>query len=501
MANIKRHLGVTQSDLEIVNICISKGKFKEALTTLNNLTQTHPNDANLFLLGGNCYSAMRHSDQAILCYEEAIRIKPDFAEAHNNIGFQLGIEKKESNKAHSYLKRAIKIKPDFAEAHNNLGICLYDLRKPEEAISCHKKAIKIKPDFAEAHINLGNVLRVINKPDEAILSYKRAIKIRPDYQLALDSLNKLLIELGRLDEKNFKEHSTSLVQNKDFEQGLLMLEKKNFTEAIQYFKVSRFGMWQEKVLECHYRNKEFDKFKQKFPDTINNKRHDSAELAILSAHYAQNFKTKDLYNFCPSPLNFVSHQQVPELMENNQNLIKELISDINTSEILKRVTKRANDSPVEQSAGNLFKRPEKSFHKLSDALIKIITSYFLQHQDEDNEFIRSFPKDITFSSAWYVKMQSGGHLSSHIHEDGWISGAVYLAIPKDNGADGEEGAIELSSDGDGYPRLHDEFEKQVILPKEGEVIFFPHTLFHRTIPFNSNEERICIAFDVQPQIN
>jgi hypothetical protein len=97
-------------------------------------------------------------------------------------------------------------------------------------------------------------------------------------------------------------------------------------------------------------------------------------------------------------------------------------------------------------------------------------------------------------------MQSGGYLSSHIHEEGWISGAVYLSIPKDSGLDGQEGAIELSSDGDEYPRLHDEFEKKVILPNVGDVVFFPSSVFHRTIPFNSKEERICIAFDIKPEL-
>ena len=74
-----------------------------------------------------------------------------------------------------------------------------------------------------------------------------------------------------------------------------------------------------------------------------------------------------------------------------------------------------------------------------------------------------------------------------------------LQFQKNSGASKQEGAIELSSDGDQYPRLHDEFEKKVILPKEGDVIFFPSSVFHRTIPFKSNEERICIAFDVKPE--
>jgi len=122
----------------------------------------------------------------------------------------------------------------------------------------------------------------------------------------------------------------------------------------------------------------------------------------------------------------------------------------------------------------------------------------LQYQNEGNEFIHSFPLSISFDNAWYVKMQSGGYLTAHTHEKGWISGAVYLAIPKNNGTDGQEGAIELSSDGGDYPRLHDKFEKKVILPNIGDVIFFPSSVFHRTIPFNSDEERICIAFDVRP---
>ena len=59
------------------------------------------------------------------------------------------------------------------------------------------------------------------------------------------------------------------------------------------------------------------------------------------------------------------------------------------------------------------------------------------------------------------------------------------------------GAIELSTHGDDYPIVNDDFPKKVIKPKEGDVIFFPSSVFHRTIPFESDEERICIAFDLK----
>ena len=48
-------------------------------------------------------------------------------------------------------RRAIAIKPDFAEAHINLGIALKTQGKHDEAIAEYRRAVAIKPDYAEAH--------------------------------------------------------------------------------------------------------------------------------------------------------------------------------------------------------------------------------------------------------------------------------------------------------------------------------------------------------------
>jgi len=34
----------------------------------------------------------------------------------------------------------------------------------------------------------------------------------------------------------------------------------------------------------------------------------------------------------------------------------------------------------------------------------------------------------------------------------------------------------------------------------GDIVLFPSSLFHRTIPFNAKEERICVAFDLKPSV-
>ncbi len=38
--------------------------------------------------------------------------------------------------------------------------------------------------------------------------------------------------------------------------------------------------------------------------------------------------------------------------------------------------------------------------------------------------------------------------------------------------------------------------RRIYQPKKGDIILFPSSLFHRTIPFNSDVERCVIAFDL-----
>jgi len=48
-----------------------------------------------------------------------------------------------------------------------------------------------------------------------------------------------------------------------------------------------------------------------------------------------------------------------------------------------------------------------------------------------------------------------------------------------------EGSFEYSTDGDDYPRLHDDFPSQIVDQQVGDLVLFPSSLFHRTIPFHS----------------
>jgi tetratricopeptide (TPR) repeat protein len=138
-------------------------------------------------------------DEAVAAYRQAISIKPDFAEAHNNLGAMLTDQGKLDDAVAQYQK-AVTVKPDFAEAHNNLGKVLRWQGKPDEAVAHYRQALAIRPDCAEAHNNLGNILRWHGKSDEAVACYRQALVIKPDYAEVYNNLGIVLRDLGSVEE-------------------------------------------------------------------------------------------------------------------------------------------------------------------------------------------------------------------------------------------------------------------------------------------------------------
>ena len=79
---------------------------------------------------------------------------------------------------------AVRLRPDYADAHNNLGNALAETpgRLPE-AVAEYQAALRIEPDHPKAHINLGDALAKSGRLPEAIVEYEAALRIRPDPQL------------------------------------------------------------------------------------------------------------------------------------------------------------------------------------------------------------------------------------------------------------------------------------------------------------------------------
>ena len=77
-------------------------------------------------------------------------------------------------------EQALQIKPTFAEAHYNLANAFLRAGRFEEAIEHYNQALRIKPNYAEAHVNLGIALEQVGRVQAAIEHYEQAVLLRPD---------------------------------------------------------------------------------------------------------------------------------------------------------------------------------------------------------------------------------------------------------------------------------------------------------------------------------
>jgi tetratricopeptide (TPR) repeat protein len=133
-------------------------------------------------------------DGAVKEFSAALKMEPDYAEAHLNLGDTLTAQGK-LPEAIQHFDRALQLKPDDAEAHldyakacYNLGNTLAKQGKLPEAIQQYQRALQLNPDYFKAHLNLGNALKIQGKLDEAILHYRQALQLNPDFAEAHFSL-------------------------------------------------------------------------------------------------------------------------------------------------------------------------------------------------------------------------------------------------------------------------------------------------------------------------
>src|SRR5262249_24185289 len=97
------------------------------------------------------------------------------------------------------LREALRLKPDFPGAHNNLAAALMDQGRSKEAEAACRTAIRLKPDFPEAHYNLGYALGAQGRPKEAEAACRAAIGLKPDYPEAHGLRGLALREQGKFE--------------------------------------------------------------------------------------------------------------------------------------------------------------------------------------------------------------------------------------------------------------------------------------------------------------
>lgn len=132
-------------------------------------------------------------------------------------------------------------------------------------------------------------------------------------------------------------------------------------------------------------------------------------------------------------------------------------------------------------------------------LLEKIQQYIEQlPTDMNHHMLRHKTQDYEINS-WATWVKGDGYIDKHIHEESWISGAYYCKVPKiTETSETKQGYFEYGCIPDDI-KISIDKKRGYIQPVEGKLIIFPSYLYHQTIPHESNEDRISIAFDLTPK--
>jgi tetratricopeptide (TPR) repeat protein len=118
-----------------------------------------------------------------------LRLQPDYAEAHYNLGHAWSQISGRLNDAIAEYEEALRLKPEYAEAHNNLGNALSQVPgRLNDAIAQYQAALRLKPDFAPGWHNLGASWFHLGNLSAAAAAFREEVRLSPNDPAARQAL-------------------------------------------------------------------------------------------------------------------------------------------------------------------------------------------------------------------------------------------------------------------------------------------------------------------------
>jgi Flp pilus assembly protein TadD len=97
----------------------------------------------------------------------------------------------DNDQAYEYLERALKFRPAYPEALNNLGVLYLRTRRRDEAVASFEECIRAAPSFDQSYLNLARVYTIEGTPEKARAVLLELLKQHPDHVSGMKMLEQL----------------------------------------------------------------------------------------------------------------------------------------------------------------------------------------------------------------------------------------------------------------------------------------------------------------------
>ncbi len=398
-----------------------------------------PSNADLYLKLGSVRQESGDLEGALAAYRRAAELAPDVPDIHFNIGTVHG-QRGEEEAAIAAYARTIELEPDHARAHRNKGTLHLAMDDPEAALPSSRRAAELMPGDVQAHADCGRALLKLGRAKEAIEAFTRAVRLAP----AAPGTH---IHLGYA--HLFNRDPRAALES--IETGLERAPGHTLGLALKSMALVEAGLRERAAPLLDFtrlvRARKFEP-----PPGFDSL---AAFNAALNAHVRAH----------------------PTLRYSSTN--RSVVAG--------------------QGTGELLAEPRGPFAHFEQMIRTAVNEYMAEVCRGTEHPSLSRPPRRWHPTTWATVMDAQGHQLSHFHPPGWLSGVYYSKLPPvvSAGDDAHAGWIEF---GPPYSRipLTATFDVTAVQPEEGLMLLFPSYVCHRTVPFESTEQRISIAFDIVP---
>lgn len=518
------------------NMLVKLKRFQDAERLYKTAIQAQPDYVDAWLNLGILYTQIEALTPGIQTLERAYQIAPNNLAVQNALGLALKRQGR-FDEAIAVFHKALKNEPRAQKIAHNLGLALLSAERANEALTVFKDAIGKGMDTVEMRMNCASALDQMGKIETAIAAYRGIIASDPDFVLAYEALSKLLWNSGhtetyadhfeeglRLRPNNVnlrRSYSLALYKGKFFERAL---------ETLLYIKekdglMADLGLFYAALGRHEEAETAFEKALKTEPNNIGILTafaHQllcahKPELAQQHAYRAAQLMPEDQFAWAYLGLSWrLLNDSRYYWLNDYQNFVQAVEIDIPNgfSDLLEfnagleiallnfHVSKH---HPADQTLrtgtqtnGALFLKNDPMINLVQTQIETAINDVVGRLPDDHKHpFLRRKSPNFRFSGSWSARLFSSGYHVNHVHPQGWMSSAYYVALP-DAVCDGRsyEGHIQF-----GVPPTEMGYDlpaERVVQPKVGTLVLFPSYMWHGTIPFEGDQHRMTIAFDVAP---
>jgi tetratricopeptide (TPR) repeat protein len=174
--------GVPQKALSLyqkATAAATKGDNKAAVQFLSDAVAAYPNFTIALSELGFLYMKLNQMDKAGETYEALLKLKPQDASAHLNLGIVF-FNKKKFEDAETHLRKALELNSTGPTGHYYLGLTLISLKRYDEALKEFEKTVANGGDnLALAHKYLGGLYMSAKKNQQAADELEKYLKLDP----------------------------------------------------------------------------------------------------------------------------------------------------------------------------------------------------------------------------------------------------------------------------------------------------------------------------------